>query len=131
LPSRRTKRSKPVIRPAIASDFLVFSEEPLPWRVKAWTGTLDGKVIGLGGVATLPDGTKVGFAHFTAEARRFPATLHRTSLRLLAEIRREGVRRIVATPDEDIGGAAHWLARLGFEPVAERDGVKAFQWQPE
>lgn len=115
-------RAKPVVRPAVASDFSKFNAK-LPYRVRATTGLLDGEVVAVGGIAYLPDGTHGAFFLADEKARTYPVALHKTALQVLQNAKELGIKKLVALADPKIGAAERWLARLGFEPVTLEDQV--------
>ncbi|MCC6172073.1 MAG: GNAT family N-acetyltransferase [Gammaproteobacteria bacterium] len=103
-----------IVRPTTSADVTELTGEAPPFRIRAWSGVAGGRVIGIGGLAYMPDGTIVAFAHLTPEARAQKFALHRAALKLLAEMEAHGVRRLVATADPDFAAAERWLTRLGF-----------------
>lgn len=113
----RLNQTKPVIRPAIASDFDSFIDNPLPYRVRAWTGLIGDEVIAVGGIGYMPDGTHSGFLMATDKAREFPLALHKAGLMVLQEAKKLGIRKLVTIADPHIDAAERWLTRLGFEPT--------------
>lgn len=115
------------IRPTVAADLPHLTADPLPWRIKAITGLIDGRIIGVGGIGFMPDGAVVALAQLTDEARRHKVALHRAALKFLADVRASGVRDLVTMADSDIPGADNWLRHLGFEPI-ERNGVRIYRW---
>lgn len=119
--------SQVVLRDARLSDFTDICGGPPDYRVRAFTAELDGKPIGLGGLALLPDGTWAAFVHVTEGARRFKIALHKAGLRTLQEARARGIRRLVALAEPGVEPAERWLMRLGFEPVNVGDKI-AWVW---
>ena len=115
------------IRPSMLADL-----EHLAWRnrhrLRAWTELVDGRVVGIGGVQIMEDGPVVAFVDLTEEARRYPLSLHRAAVRFMQELRRSGIRRVMATADPAQPAAERWLDRLGFSPV-EVDGTTIYLWQ--
>lgn len=111
-------------------DFVEF-DQPTPYRVLALTGrNEDGKIIGIGGIAFLPDGQRLAFADLTDEARAHPVALHKTALRILEVAKQRGMRRIIATADLCASPAAQrWLKRLGFVEHDYR-GTPVYIWRP-
>lgn len=116
------------LRPSTAQDVALFFETPLPWRIKGWTGERDGEVLGVGGLAFLPDGTVAAFLRCTDEGRKYAVSLHKAALRVLQDARELGISRLVALAEQDIAPARRWLLRLGFEPMTI-DGTEVFLWQ--
>lgn len=121
------------IRPTVPADLIHF-----PWknayRLRAWTELVAGRVVGIGGVQIMQDGTLVAFADLTEEARRYPLSLHRAAVQFMGELKRTGVRRVVAAADPAQPAAERWLERLGFKPVeipgsGPGTGITIYLWQ--
>ena len=99
-----------ILRPTILSDLPYAIGEPLPYPIRAITATVDGRVIGLGGIAFPPQGPAIAFAQLaprptvsrcsdsndvsqaTPEAKRYPVAFHRAGLLVMAMIRELGTR---------------------------------------
>ena len=107
------------IRPTTRADCEAFYGKALPYRIKAYTGLIDGEVVAIGGLGFPPEGPAIGFADLKDIARQWPyaVELHRFARRVIAEAKAAGVPRIVAKADTSIEAAARWLRRLGFEPL--------------
>lgn len=107
------------IRPTTKADCEAFYGKALPYRIKAYTGLIDGEVVAIGGLGFPPEGPAVGFADLKDIARQWPyaVELHRFARKVIAEAKAAGVPRIVARADTSIEAAARWLRRLGFEPL--------------
>lgn len=121
--------AKVLLRDARRSDLAAFVPN-VPFRLMALTGEDEaGNILGVGGVAFLPDGRKMAFTELTPEARRHPVTLHRAALRALDMARAAGVRELVATTDAKVTPAGErWLVRLGFEQT-DIGGVAVWVWK--
>ena len=50
-----------ILRPTVLSDLPHAIGEPLPYRIRAITALVEGRVIGLGGVAFPPRGPAIAF----------------------------------------------------------------------
>ena len=127
-----------ILRPTNLSDLPYAIGEPLPYRIRAITATVDGRVIGLGGVAFPPQGPAIAFAQLVPgpmvsgcsddcgalqaipEAKRYPVALHRAGLTAMAMIRASELDHVIATAEADDASAVRWLSRLGFEPAARQ-----------
>lgn len=120
--------SKVEIAPVTRADFLEFLEQEPPVRIRGYCGKVDGRIIGIGGVGTLEDGTRVAFCHLTDEARSYPVALHRIGLKVLRQAREGGARRIIAKAEEGRNRAREWLLRLGFKPM-ELNGTEVFVYE--
>lgn len=115
------------IRPTVAADLPHLTAAPLPWRIKAMTGLVDGEIVGVAGIGFPLNGAIVAFAQLTPAARAHKFALHRAALRFLDECAREGIAEIVALPDVAVPGAESWLRHLGFTPLA-RNGQQVWVW---
>ena len=119
---------KVTLTPATRADFAelaaVSENTPAvpPVRVLALAAKVDGRVIGIGGVAFFPTGQKVAFADITDEARKYPVSIHKAGLAAIDLARRHGIRQLVAT-GESHDASRRWLLRLGFLPVDVGAGV--------
>lgn len=116
------------LRPTEPDDIARFIGKTIPYRARALTAWRGDEILGIGGVAMLPDGTALAFLHLAEGARRYAVALHKAALRTIAEARARGVRKIVAQADMSIPAAERWLARLGFEPVMVGD-ERVWVWQ--
>lgn len=113
-----TPTRKIFVRPATRADFDALIDEPLPCRVRATAAERDGKLVAVGGLAFQPDDTVAAFLILAPGVRGAPGfrlALHKAGLRMMAEARRLGIRRVVATAEPNNPAAEPWLARLGFE----------------
>jgi hypothetical protein len=108
------------VRPTTPEDVEAFVSAPLDYRIRAWTGLVDGRIIAIGGVAYLPHGVAALFMHSTDEARRYPVALHKAGRRMVDMVRASGATRIRAMPQPDIERAAAWLERLGFRRMPDQ-----------
>lgn len=117
------------LRPATRADFDAMLAEPLPFRVRAFAAERDGELLGIGGIAFAPDGTVAAFVQLKPGANRYKIALHKAGLRTIAEIKRLGIRRVVAIAEKGNAAAEPWLARLGFRPI-ETGGEVVWIWTP-
>jgi N-acetylglutamate synthase-like GNAT family acetyltransferase len=120
--------SRVEFRPTVSGDLPHLTDKPLPFRIKAITALIDGRVAGVGGIGFMPTGAVVALAQMTDELRRHKFALHRAARKFMAEVKESGIRELVTLADQDITGAENWLHHLGFEPM-ERNGVRIWQWQ--
>jgi len=115
------------LRDATRADFDGLLDEPLPWRSRAIAGEIDGQLLGVGGIARLPNGTWAAFVHLTPDARRYPVALHKAALLVLEKARRARIPCLVAIAEDGIEPAKRWLHRLGFRPEIV-DGKEVWTW---
>jgi hypothetical protein len=114
--------AKVTIRPTIPSDLAAVIDEPLPFRIRAYTALLGDTVLGVGGVAFPGDGLPIAFVQQSPEAKSYPVSFHRAGLMAMRMIEETGVREVMATCDPQSPAAIRWLERLGFV-MAERQTV--------
>lgn len=126
-----TKLKPVVVRPATRADMARFygdRDEAMP-TVVALVGEVDGRLVGIGGVARF-SGRRVAFCDLTGEGRRYRVALVKAARRLMDRLRRQAGRRpitVVARADDRESGARRWLTSLGFQPVPDTKGT--FRWQ--
>lgn len=137
-----------ILRPTVLSDLPHAIGEPLPYRIRAITVLVEGRVIGLGGVAFPPRGPAIAFVQLVParshspradndtpqavpEARHYPVAFHRAGLMVMTMIRAWGIQEVIATADAGSAVAVRWLKRLGFEPTDSQpiDGKVLFMWR--
>jgi hypothetical protein len=116
------------IRDAVKADFDALGA-PALFRMRALTMEADdGRILGIGGTALLDDGRLMGFADLTPEARQNPLSLHKAAARVMARLKAEGVRSVIATADLSASPAAErWLERFGFARK-EYNGMAVWEW---
>lgn len=122
----------PELRPATRADVeaafnhLYGETRAVPVRFFGYTGSVDGKVIAVGGIALYPSGARIAFCDISDEGRRFPLSLHRGARLVLKEARRLGIRRIAVGLEDNHEKTANWLAHLGFKSEMVAEGQQAF-----
>lgn len=116
--------SKVEIVPATRGDYeaataaLHGRSEAAPTRIIGFAGKIDGRVIGVGGVAFYPNGARVAFCDVGDEGRRYKVALHRAALMTILKARAMGVRRLVVPEQGMHEKTPWWLIRLGFDRVS-------------
>ena len=123
--------SKVTIRPTVQSDLSAVVGEPIPCRIRALT-VLDGdKVLGIGGIAYIADGTVIAFVQQSEEAKRFPVAFHKAGLAAMRMIRESGVAEVLSTANPDNPKALQWLERLGFTLASHQSvpGRALYVWR--
>lgn len=120
------KRSEPIVRLATREDIDAFFGDRTKPTIKAWVGELEGRPIGIGGLA-LSGGRWIAFCDLTPEARRYKRAIVKTAKLIMDEASRSGIRFVYAEADADEPMALRWLASLGFE-WDERSG-RLFRWR--
>jgi hypothetical protein len=108
------KRSEPIVRPATREDIDVFFGPRAKPTMKAWVGVLEGKPIGIGGLA-LVEGRWIAFCDLTPEARRYKRAIVKTAKMIMEEAGRCGIRFVYAEADRNEPMAIRWLVSLAFQ----------------
>lgn len=123
-----------IVRPATKSDIEAFSSMANKPTVRAIVGEIDGKIIGLGGLALIK-GRWFAFCDLTEEARAYKMTIARAAIRLMASARRDGIKFIYAEAAPDEPRALAWFASLGFTRDPRSDHFYRWCagefWRPE
>jgi len=101
---------------------------PIEQRAIIVAAKIEGRVIGIGGVAFFPGKIALAFADMSEEARHYPVSIHKAGRMALELARKQGVRRIVATATT-VEAGPRWLLRLGFVKVAQ-DEVDVYVFDP-
>lgn len=116
-------------RPTVAADLPHLTNQPLPFRIKAVTALIEGRVVGVAGIGFMPNGAAVALAQMTDEMRAHKFALHRRAKQFLKDVAASGIHELVTLADTDVAPSAeNWLRHLGFEPI-ERNGVRVYRWQ--
>ena len=117
---------KITIRPASREDIAAFSDEENKPTIKAFCAELDGKIIGLGGVA-LEKGRFIAFADLPDEIRPYKMTIMRWAKRFFEQARKDGIRFIYADANPNEPKSVAWLKSLGFE--RDHRSKRLYRWK--
>jgi len=102
------------------ADVLEFAGRIPPYRIKAWTGRLNGEIMGIGGIGRHPEGYDLVFFDCKPEARTLgPVTLAKMGRRVMQEIQDMGLSRVYAEADENVEAAGPFLEWLGFKHLED------------
>jgi len=101
--------------PTTPAHIAELADASIPFRVKAITALIDGKVIGIGGIGFPKGGMPTAFACLTDELRSRKVSLHKIGKRCIAEWKAAGLRQVLALADSNVEAAERWLLRYGFE----------------
>lgn len=118
------------IVPATPADFAALAERSEstprapPMRVVALAAKVEGRVVGIGGIAFYKNGQNVAFADITDEARKYGPAIHRAGRAAISLAKSRGIKRLVAIGESN-PASSRWLIRLGFRPV-DIDGVRNY-----
>jgi hypothetical protein len=108
-------------RPATQEDAKAFLPGPLPSRVRAYVGVVDGEILGMGWLEPLSVRAAVLWLHMNEEAKKHPFTLHRAAIRMVGLARKLSYRTLITFADTDEPKAERWLTRLGFKKTESGD----------
>jgi hypothetical protein len=89
-------------------------EWPIPMRVMAIAARVEGRLLGVGGIAFRPDGYRVAFLDVGDEGRSYPVALHKAALKVIEMAKDAKVRRLIATTTGMHPKSPKWLVHLGF-----------------
>lgn len=103
--------------PTVAADFVAVDGHP-NIRTRSVTAKIDGKVVGVGGIGYVQDGSVVCFAFISEELRKHKMALHKAGLKVIADAKRDGIKRLIAEASPH-SAAVRWLERYGFKPVGK------------
>lgn len=103
------------VRKATRADIETFAGRRNNETIRAFVGDLDGKIIGIGGLAVVK-GRYYAFCDLEPEMRSYKMHIMRTAMKVFANARRAGVRFVFAEADTKEPKSVAWLTRLGFEP---------------
>lgn len=92
-----------------------FCERAPPYRIRAWTGRIDGKIVGIGGIGRQPDGIDIVFLDCLPEAREYPVAMCKLAKHVILEMHEMNLTTVYAEADEAIDASGRFLAYLGFE----------------
>lgn len=104
------------IVPACPADFTAMDAAP-NIRTRSLTARIDGRVVGVGGIGYVRDGSVVCFAFITEELRKNKIALHKAGLKVIADAKRDGIKRLIAQASADVPSAVRWLERYGFKSL--------------
>ena len=118
------------ITPTTLSDIKEFFPSLTPFRVKAVTVKVQGKIYGIGGYLLAPDGTKIMFMEADeANCKYMPSIVYRATLQVMDDLKKSGAKKVVAKLDKSRDKAERFLIHLGFKRLCEKDGEVIYQWQ--
>lgn len=119
------KTIKRDIRVATPADIREYYGAPLPYSVRALVLAVDGKVVGVGGIA-YREGLKYAFMELKDEVRPRRVTIGRFAKALVETFGGRGPGMTIAEPDEPMSDKL--LMWLGFEYVGPVPQGEVYQW---
>ena len=103
------------VRASTVDDLIAHCGGLPAFRVRAYTGLIDGVVVAIGGIAYLPNGAVLAFLDAQDITReRAKLSLYKTAKKVVEDCRARGITQINAMPQVNIEAAERFLARLGF-----------------
>lgn len=121
------------VRPATQSDVREYYEGDPPISMRAWVAVLDGKVVGIagvayGGLARVQDRPEA-FSQFKPELEPYLTSAPiRRAIRRVVKMIRETRPGPVAIASRKHPGAPALLARLGAQRIGSHELGEVFQW---
>lgn len=110
------------VRPTTAKDIEEFTGSLPRLRLQAYSAFEDGKLIAIGGVAYMGNGSLVLFLDCEeGSPGKYPITLVKSLKKLMKEVMAMGYRHIFASPElgEREPIARRFLEKMGFRSVVE------------
>jgi hypothetical protein len=114
-----------VVRRATSAELAALAPGDARPTMKAWVGTVDGRIVGFGGLA-FKHGRWIAFCDLSEYARPHRRAIVRAGRSVIAEARRAGHRFVYAHADGDEPMARRWLESLGFQPDSK---TGLYRWQ--
>jgi hypothetical protein len=115
-----------IVRAATRADIDGFSDLASKPSIRGIVGEVDGRVIGMGGLA-LSRGRWFAFCDLTPEARaHHKVAIVRAAKRIVAEARRDGIRFIYWEADPSEPRAMAWARSLGF--TLDQRSLYFYRW---
>ena len=119
------------LRPTTADDLPAVVDGPLLYSIRAITALAGETVLGVGGLAFIPDCIPIAFVQASPEAQKYPRAFHRAGLKAMEMIRQSKVPAVVASTDTENPVTVRWLERLGFRRARDANGKTYFVWKRE
>lgn len=115
-----------IVRNATPDDLQEYAGNMPPCQLRAMVGEIDGKIVGIGGLAFLKNGSVLIFLNaddIVREKGRW--SLYRSTKKLIEAAVARGLRRINAIKSNEIEAAERFLMRLGFRHT--EDGIFEYE----
>lgn len=112
------------IRPAKAGDYEAIYGEPLKHSIRAYTAEIDGKPVGIAGVAYV--GGQV--SAFSKGLPGIPKHWAARGTVVVKKMLREMNCPVLAIADPEIPTSSDFLKRVGFEHVTTNSQGEVFRW---
>lgn len=111
-------------RPSTPEDFVTYLGEMPHARVRAFTGLVDGKIVAIGGIAYLKNGTPLAWLDADDIVReKYKLSLVRAAKEVMRDHIKRGFQTVNSICDPDMEAAPRFLERLGFKPVDGSPGI--------
>ncbi len=106
-----------IVRPATVQDLIEYTGSLPPCQIRAMAAEIDGKVVGIAGLAFLRNGAVLAFMNAEDVVREHRVKLFRNARRFIKEMAGKGLSRVNAICADDIEAAERFLEHLGFRQV--------------
>lgn len=113
------------IRAATAADAQAFWGPGLPTSIRGYVAELDGRVMGIAGLAYAPNQIRA-FADMVAGGEKYPMTIMRM-VKLVKALLNETKAPVFCNADPNLPNSRKFLAHVGFKPMDDR----TFVWSKE
>ena len=110
-----------IIRAATAEDAKAYWGKSLPVSVRGYVAELDGKVMGIAGLAYAPTQIRA-FADMAEGGQKYPMTIMRIT-KLVKALLNETKAPVYCNADEALPNARKFLEHVGFKPFDARTYV--------
>lgn len=107
-----------IVRPATVDDLIEYSGSLPPCQIRAMAAEVDGKVVGIAGLAFLKNGAVLAFMNAEGVVREHRVRLFRSAKGFIRDAASRGLTRINAICADDIEAAERFLRHLGFRQVS-------------
>lgn len=120
---------QPQMRLAMPEDYEAMGFVGEMGTLRSFALLFDGHAVALATVRyTKAPGPLRATVDMKPEVRGYPVALHRWIRAAIAEVKKLGVRHMLAVADPEIPRAAAWLERLGFDYVGESTAGEVWEW---
>ncbi len=118
--------TKPSLRNATIEDYETFYGHKPKVTIRAVVAELDGKVVGIGGIAYYKN-QMVAFSEIRDDLRKYPVFIMKAAKRIAKLLDKHGKSAVaIACPKE--GNSQAMLERVGFTKISSTEEQETYQW---